>query len=375
MTPSEVRVGLIYPDGGGVGAEAFSAARSAVQARIGAANASGGVHGRKIDVVWRDDDGSPSTFVTVSQELLHTVGVFGLIAQSGTVTASADRLDAEGIPMTGIAAEAVWGEHRNMFTFGAVSPKGESVSTFGIYARRLGATRVAVLQDELSISSQEFGRRIAESLQSQGISVVRTVNYGIEESRPDLVAAQIRDSGADALVGAVSAQTFIDVYGAAKQAGVNFKVALGAAGYNRQLLAKNGPAMAGMSLFVNYTPFDQPSTALTAYRDAMHRYAPEVGETDSEVALASYVTTDEFIRGLELAGACPTRKAFIDNLRTVKDYNAGGLIPSTDLRAPEAINLCYAFVRVNGAGTRFEVVPNQGAPDPNQWCGTQLPAG
>jgi len=74
------------------------------------------------------------------------------------------------------------------------------------------------------------------------------------------------------------------------------------------------------------------------------------------------------VRGLQEAGPCPTRQGFIDSLRAVDDYDAGGLIPSTDFEEDFGkLNECYAFIRVNAAGDGFDVV------DPN-YCGTRLTA-
>lgn len=37
-----------------------------------------------------------------------------------------------------------------------------------------------------------------------------------------------------------------------------------------------------------------------------------------------------------------------------------------------SVSRAPTFVRVNQAGTAFDIVPNLGAPDPNLWCGTRL---
>lgn len=72
------------------------------------------------------------------------------------------------------------------------------------------------------------------------------------------------------------------------------------------------------------------------------------------------------VRGLEDAGECPSRESFADGLRAVKDYDAGGLITSTDLGNDVGrLRECYAFVRVNAAGTGLDVV------DAN-FCGSRL---
>ncbi|OHV39199.1 ABC transporter substrate-binding protein [Pseudofrankia sp. EUN1h] len=375
VTPTEVKVGLVYPDSGAI-AVGFRFARSGVQARVALANASGGVNGRKIVLDWRDDQGSTNGFTLAAQDLLTHAGVFGLLAESIVVSGSADQLDKDGIPIAGLPGEEAWTQHRNMFTFGSLQSAGSAITTFGLYARRFGATKVAlVYNDTMSQSAQGLVKLFTESLRSQGIAVADSIVYTAGVTSPAKVVTQVEASNADALVSILSADDFLPVYTAAKQAGLTFKVTLTTSGYDSQLLATQGANMAGMSVLTPHIPFSADSPALRTYRQAMSDYAPELGQTDNEVALAAYITTDEFLHGLELAGACPTRDAFIDNLRAEKNYNAGGLIPTTDLSRFGEANLCYSFVRVNQAGTAFDVVPSSDGPDPNQWCGTRLGTG
>nr|MDT0663894.1 ABC transporter substrate-binding protein [Micromonospora sp. DSM 115978] len=213
VSPSEIKAGLIYPDTGSDGlVQALSPARGAVEARIGLANASGGVHGREIVLEWRDDEGDPDRFSLVADELLDKVGVFGLIAQTTVVGESADRLDAAGVPMAGLAAEAVWSKHRNMFTFSSLNTEGASVSTFGLYAAHVGATRALMIQGPQSPSSLVLGTKLAESLQSQDVAVVDTLEYTDGSTGVTRLAERIRASGADALVGATTAEQFVEVF-------------------------------------------------------------------------------------------------------------------------------------------------------------------
>ncbi|MBL7492408.1 ABC transporter substrate-binding protein [Frankia sp. AgB1.9] len=379
VSPTEVHVGLIYPDSGAI-APGFRAARSGTEARVAVANAAGGVNGRKIVLDWHDDEGSTSGFAVAASDLLTQNKDFGLIAQSISVGSTAQQLDKQGIPVTGLPGESVWTEHRNMFTFGftfgSTQSASSSVTTFGLYAHRFNATRAAIVyNDTLSQSATALVQLFRESLQSQGIAVADPIVYNPTVTNPGKVVTQIRASRADSLISILSADDFLPIYTAARQSGLTFKVALATSGYDAQLLSSQGASMAGMSILTPHIPFSVDSTALRDYKAAMSEYAPELDQPTNEVALGAYITTDEFLRGLALAGACPTRAAFITNLRALKSYDAGGLIPVTDLSRFGEPNLCYSFVRVNDAGTAFEVVPSVGAPDPNEWCGTRLGVG
>ncbi len=370
VTPTTIKVGLIYPDSGPIAAT-LGPTRAGVEARVRLANASGGVNGRQIELTWKDDGGDARTFENAAGELVTGEGVFGLIAETLNITNVADRLDQQGIPITGLPAEAAWTQHRNMFTLAVLPTPTSPITTFGVFAHQLGATRAVVVTDPSSPSVVQLSQSYAVSLRSQGIEVVDTIPFTAGVTNPVSVAAKIRAARADALFGPLTPDDFVAVYDEAKKAGVTIKVALNGSGDGREMLAKYGTAATGISLMANHTPFSVESAAMDNYRRAMVAFAPESSEVENDITLVGYVTADEFIRGLELAGDCPTRQSFITNLRAEKNYNAGGLIPDIDLSRYSEPTLCYIFVRVNEAGTAFEVVPNTGAPDPTQWCGTR----
>jgi len=87
-----------------------------------------------------------------------------------------------------------------------------------------------------------------------------------------------------------------------------------------------------------------------------------------------YTQADLMIKGLEVAGKNPTRQSFITNLRKVKGYTAGGLLPMPiDLslkdfgKAPSVECSWYAKV----SGDTFVTVPSNGKPV----CGRTLSVG
>jgi ABC-type branched-subunit amino acid transport system substrate-binding protein len=371
VTPDQVTIGLVYPDSGLV-SPAFQTARSAVEARVGLANATGGINGRRIVIDWRDDAATPTVNSTVVHDLIDNAHVYGLIELSTAVQGAAQYLDDQHIPVTGLTAETLWSDHNNMFSFSYIFTKGASVTTFGDYVKAQGGTKVAILADFGTSTATDITAQLLASLTSQGINVVDRVQFTAGQSDVGRAAAEITASHADVILSTVTADRLAEVYSAAKRAGAPLKLALSPTGYNPALVKTYGPALAGMSMFLNYTPFEADSPAVGVYRNAMAQYAPELASSDQEVAVASYITADLFLRGLKEAGDCPTRQSFITNLRKVTNYDAGGLVPGTVNLATNRGKLseCYSFVRVNDTGTGFDVVKNpQGDP---QWCGTRL---
>lgn len=104
----------------------------------------------------------------------------------------------------------------------------------------------------------------------------------------------------------------------------------------------------------------------------MTRFAPETQDPNQSVVLGAYASADLLVHGLQTAGACPTRTAFITNLRATHNYNAAGLVPGgIDLGTNKGVpNVCLTFVTVNSAGTAFQLDPSPNGGE--QWCGTRL---
>ncbi|MEX5713148.1 ABC transporter substrate-binding protein [Parafrankia sp. FMc6] len=145
------------------------------------------------------------------------------------------------------------------------------------------------------------------------------------------VVRQMLADNIDTLVSAVDISHLAPLVAAARQAGVPLKVILSGSAVNAEVLGRYGPLLAGVTSFSRTIPFQAKSPSLDAYRAAVAQYAPQLTDPDQTVALTSFVIADMLIRGLEEAGECPTRQSFIDGLRAVDDYDAGGLISRTDI--------------------------------------------
>jgi ABC-type branched-subunit amino acid transport system substrate-binding protein len=378
FTADKIRLGLVYPDTGALG-DVLSSSRSGVEARIQLANEHGGIHGRKLTYEWRDDAGAPPTNSAAVRELVERKNVFGLIETTTAAGGGAGYLRDHGIPVAGLPAEALWADtrNRNMFAYAYLFTDGPSVDTFGKYVRAQGGTKAVVIKSDIAAGAQAVDTKIEESLTASDIKIVpRPFVFNPSVTNPRRLGEQIRDAGADVLTGALSARDFAAVMRGVRAAGARVKVVLSASTYDKSQLRGEGTALAGISTFLNYVPFEARTPAHQTYLAAMARYSPESQPPDQQISLVAYIVTDLFLHGLEVAGPCPTRAGFIDALRAVKGYNAGGLIAGQVDFSKDfgQLSTCYAFVRVNQAGTGYDVVPNNTprARNLTQWCGERL---
>jgi ABC-type branched-subunit amino acid transport system substrate-binding protein len=368
VTANEVKLGYIYSDSG-TSAGIMRPTRGGIEARLGIVNAAGGIHGRKLTYTWKDDASDTSTNLNAAHDLVDGEKVFGVVEMTTAATGGADFLRDQGVPVTGLSAEAAWTNHKNMFSAQSVVSSGDGINTWGLYVKAQGGTKALILENQISNATTEISRAIGVSLRSVGIDTPETVDYSPGFSNPQQVVDRFRDVGADTIVGALPPADFATIVAELKAKGVPLKAALSATGYDQSLLGEFGSKIAGESVFISYWPFEKNLPAHQMFLDGMARYAPAVQPPSDSMALRAYIATDLVVRGLEEVGTCPTRESFIRALRAVKDFDGTGLLPNKlDLaKSFGKPNTCYIFVRVDPSGTRFETV------EPAPLCGREVP--
>jgi len=372
----QIKLGVIYPDSGPLSG-VLGPSRAGIEARIQEQNAAGGIHGRKIVYEWRDDAAEQGRNSQAARELVERENVFGILESTTASSGGADYLTEHNIPVAGLPSETLWAERNNMFAYSYVFTEGSSVDTFGQYVQSQGGTKAAVIDSDLERISTDISSKIEASLAAVNIPIVPE-NFVFNANVPDArrLAERIKASGADTVIVILAAARAAEIMDALRAVGADIKVFLSPNGYDRSLLDDFGPRVAGLSIFVNYLPFEADTEAHRRYLDSMVTYAPELAAPDQEIPLVSYIFTDLFLHGLEVAGPCPTREGFIQALRAVTDFDARGLLPGK-VNLTESfgqIASCYTFLRVNEAGNAFDLIPNPNVPDgrSTQWCGSRI---
>ncbi len=357
VTPKQINYGLLYT-ASGLNSESFAPYRAGVDARLGVANASGGVYGRTVNYAWADDSGQTQPNLTAAQQLVNADHTFAIQEFSPSPQGSAGWLASAGVPVVGTSNSAIWTRYPTMFSyFNLITDSTGSITTWGNYARTLGVKKGAILLSKLSNGSVPVGAQLQASLKSAGIPAI-TINAEPTVLDVDAIVRQIQASGADFITGIVDPAEFIQIAVAARAAMPTIKI-LSLIGYDPGIFAV-GKKLAGMSISVSYVPFERPSAAHQVFLDAMAKYAPQQQPAANEIALIGWVDADLMLRGLQAAGRCPTRSSFITNLRAVTSYDAGGLLSSpVNMRTIFGqLTTCYSMVRISPDGRRFDPVGN-----------------
>ncbi|WP_238438541.1 ABC transporter substrate-binding protein, partial [Frankia nepalensis] len=235
FSSEEIRLGFVYPDGGPA-APSLAPAISGFIARIEAANAAGGIHGRKIVPIWRDDASSQEQNHVAVRELVEREDVFGLVEATITAAGGADYLLERNVPVAGIAAEAFWANprYRNMFAYTYVFTDGPSVSTFGDYAKARGGTRAAVITSDITPSADDIGSKMVSSLAAAGISTAPgTFVYNLAITDPVQLGQKLRAAQVDTVVAVFAGNDLAEVMRGIRAAGAPVKVVLAPSGYEQ----------------------------------------------------------------------------------------------------------------------------------------------
>jgi ABC-type branched-subunit amino acid transport system substrate-binding protein len=201
ITPTSVKVGAHFPLTG-VAAPGYSEIPTGAKAYFDFVNAAGGVNGRQIEYVYRDDAYNPTQTSQVVNELVLQDQVFALLSGLGTPTHSAvlDYLNGEGVPDLFVSSGSLlWDQpQKNPMTFGWQPDYEIEGKIVGQYvAQKLPDAKVGLfLQDD------DFGRdgeKGARRYLDKQIVAAERYTPGNTDVAPQIAALQA--AGADLVIG------------------------------------------------------------------------------------------------------------------------------------------------------------------------------
>ena len=320
----------------GAGASQDAGTQSGFIARIDEQNAMGGVNGHKLVPLVIDDQTSPTVIATAIQDAL-SKGAFGIVSQSPLFFLADKVPNQQGVPVTGSYDDGPeWGTQpfTNMFAsdHGSTDPKSPVNTLVGGFLKSHGGTVLGTYGYGISPSSAGAARGAADAFKAAGGKV------GVEDTSVPFGGANFtsaaliaKQNGVDAMTPSMDNNSNFALATALKQAGVKLKATLFATGYEPDVI--NSPVwstLQGDYFLSAFRPWSLPNAGTQQMQAAMKKYAhfsktqfATFGQTES------WLGADLMIKGLQMAGANPTRAAVIKDLRSIKAYNGNGLLPIT----------------------------------------------
>ncbi len=361
VTDTEITIGITGPLSGP--AAAWGTIAMASEAYATHVNAQGGIHGRKLKIVLKDDGYNPGRAVANFNEMKDSV--FAVIGTVGTAVLNANKdLVAEaGLPLIYPLG--------NVQVF-AKQPREKVRTVFQVYPDYADEAEFLVGQaaklekvKKLGFFGQndDYGKQGLDGAKrgvakNPGIAIVGEVFYEVTDRELGTQALKMKESGAEAVL----------IYSTATHAAGLIKE-MAKVGYRPKI-------------FASFTLYD---------RDTMFRLLGDLWEGayyDSALALRGEAAADKVIEivikndpklkgregfcvqgaanvlilveGLKRAGKDLTREKFLAAMATIKDYTEEGLVPGVTF-GPDRHHGLNA-VRLMRAGKATDATPNQITP-------------
>jgi ABC-type branched-subunit amino acid transport system substrate-binding protein len=314
------------------------------------------------------DDASDATRnAEGARQLIESDNVFAIIESSDKSAGSAQYLHDKAIPVAGWhVGVPAWGQFANMFTFrqpASATPQSEYTDRTVQLLHKLGGTKVALVAG-VNQSSVSYVERIEKTFKpGTNISVVyksTDTQPGSTEFTP--VVQRIKESGADTLITGMDFLQNTALSDQLSRAGVKLTAVIFPGGYDKRVLKIAG--IEGALFGLEFKPFEStpPPPAFVEFDKWMPKDAVR-----NQVTYIGWLSGEMLIQGIKEAGvACPTRAAFVNNLRMLKGYTANG--------AFDPINLADGFGHEFKCVYYVKVVKAAFVPqfDGSSFCGTPV---
>jgi branched-chain amino acid transport system substrate-binding protein len=338
VTKTKIKVGTWGPQSGP--AQFWGTVMTGIEARIAKFNSDGGAHGRKIELLKRDDAYEAARTKLVVKDLVERQGVFALVGGVGTPNGLAILEDVRlnQIPWVSPATgSTLFSQTKNgklftptvFSTFTNYEIESKLLLRYAVNTLKLDKVAVAYLNTGFGLEGAKGVEDEVNELKGK-VKLVAKVPHEVTETTLALQALKLKESGADAVV----------VYTADNYA-ISLLREMAKIGYKPQLLASSvltGTAMfqAGPStqwngaIAASFLPFATPLLAegrgdpkADAALAEMAKIAPEAVKADPFRMLAGWAFTEPMLEGLKRAGPNLSRASFVKAMESMNNWRDG----------------------------------------------------
>jgi branched-chain amino acid transport system substrate-binding protein len=338
VTDTEIKIGGIYPFSGPVAA--YGTIGKTVEAYFTMVNEQGGINGRKITFVTRDDAYSPDRTVQSARELVEQEKVLLLFNPLGTPPNSAiwDYMNQQKVPHLFVATGASkWGADPKSRQW-TIGWQPDYVSESAIYvqwlAREKPNAKVAILyqnddygKDYLDGFKKALGNRAAQV-------IVREATYASTDVSVSAQVAQLRDSGADTFFLIATPKFATQALIAATQIGWKPTIILNSVSQSIPAVldpaAQQGADLTNIiTTFYIKDPGDPQwanDKAISEYKEFMAKYYP-AGNVMDGFNVYGYAVAQTLVEVLKKSGDNLTRENVLRQATSLKDLRIDVLLP------------------------------------------------
>lgn len=329
----------------------------------------GGVNGRRLELVFRDDTYEPEAAIANTAGLIEEEGIFALIGAVGTPTSrSATPVAKEaGVPYIGPFTGAAFlrdaAQLPNVINMRA-SYNQETEEMVERLTTDRGIERIAIMYQDDSFGRAGYRGALA-ALERRGMS---PVSVGLYPRNTTAVKTGVLDLRRGDPQGVILVGAYEPVAAAiswARHIGMDAEfVTISFVGSNAlaEELREHGPRR-GEGVFVTQVvpfPRDDSIPVVAAYREALAVYEPDA--VPGFVSFEGYLTGRLAIAGLERCGREVSRGCFLQGFRNTEPVNLDGF----ELQYGQGDNQGSDTVFLTMIGRDGDYVPIDTLPEPEQ---------
>jgi len=331
VTSTSINVGVITATSG-PSSSSFTGFVEGARLRFAQENAKGGVNGRKINVTVYDDQGSGAQQSSVATKAIQQDNQFGVV-EASTVDTMMPVFKASNVPVVGLTNLPAHGTDRNVFgATGAFAPLYTTTTTAHKLATS-GSVSVAVVNHN-SPGAQAAGAGIVAALPLENLPLaLRISDAPIGAYDATSTALRIKQSGADSVDAILTLDGSVSLITALAQQGVKLKAFM-PAGLSDPLVVAKAPAALEGAIGATFGTVPAGVAGRPGLRTFVNGMKVAGANPYAVGSPIGFVSADTFIKGLQLAGKCPTREGFVSNLRKQTKITGAGMLPEPISYAP-----------------------------------------
>ncbi len=277
-------------------------------------NNSGGINGRKVELIFDDDEAQPAKTQILAKKDIEQ-GVVAILGPTTTAASQVGAVEAERarVPMTFLTpATQIWKDKKYIFSIPVPNHiDAQSVSDY--VAASFNVKKVAILHD-----ANEYGTdgadKVAESLKGKGLDIVARQKYQTTDTSVSSFLINIKNSGAEGLVIWGSLPVPSIALKEMKQMGMNIPVIGGSGLASPKLIELAGDAANG----VIFTAALNHGAPLASEKEFVEKYSAKYGAPPTDMSAYGWDAFWTTVDAIKKGGA--QRDKVRDELEYLKGY-------------------------------------------------------
>ena len=326
------------------------AGAAATRAYVAFRNATGGVCGRSVKLLSGDDAQDNGRYRSLVNDF--NAKAFAIVGGlSGGDAGGIEIVKNTGIPVVSVPVSLDF--HHLPTVFGVNPPYADPNQPTGKYKWLVaqGATKVALVYPGVDQTRAEVNAKHRHQMEASGMKIVLTEEFPLGTLNYDSVARAVANSGADYMLFVSEVGADASMAKSLANTGYDLSYADYLTGYSPKFIDLAGDAAEGSTAWVRVLPNEEAggNAEQNLFLEWMDKAAP--GIAPDVFAADSWVAAKAFFDTLETLPGPITRGSFVDTIRGVKNYDAGGFLGPIQL-GPNVTNGCVIGMIVDGGKWR-----------------------